>query len=87
MKIQVTGEAGRECNPHPHVPGITHWDWNIFDATVQSFPAPGIEDGEHEAELGIQERFAGMWHTLESKEEMSPVGTWRQIWKLTPKAK
>ena len=39
-------------------------------------------DGEYEAELQLQHLFAGKWYDLKGPEEMTPIGTFRYIWRI-----
>lgn len=90
VKIIVKNGEGREVNPfqmsnaNPMAGMNTFESYHQFEDNVQPHPAPGIKDGTHMARLQWQEKFAGMWHTLNSIEERSPVGTWRQAWVLSP---
>lgn len=106
MKIKVENEVGRECNPFERTVSLfdgrfgfddySNPEWEYFERSVQSFPAPGIADGEHEACLKWQNRLEHHWcddpSDFEWKDTSEPVikslgFEYRQIWKLTPKAK
>jgi hypothetical protein len=51
IKIIVKDEVGRQVNPYLGSSQSASFLHANFEEMVRSYPAPGIKDGEHEAEL------------------------------------
>lgn len=63
MKIKVINEVGREVNPFAMsnvtpMAGMNNFEsYHEYESAISDYPAPGIADGEWDAELKIQ-----VWH-------------------------
>lgn len=80
-RIIVKDGIGREVNPFAGHMAFGNEDWHIFETTVKSYPAPGIEDGEHDCVLQWQEKSPhGNWINVKDPD-MTDGYHKRQIWR------